>query len=139
MIKYVLPAAVAAIALGAPAVVHAQVVQPVHPVVVDANVTPAAATIVGAPQPGPYETTYTTTTTTTGPVYGAPMPPYGPVMAPSPRTTWIPAHFDWSPATNNYVFVDGQFIEAPRENAQWIPGHWAQTPTAWIWINGGWN
>ena len=130
MIKYVLPAAVAAIALGAPAAVHAQVVvQPTQPVVINGYVTNANATIVGQPQPGPYEESYT---------YARPIPYAQPVM-PSPRTTWIPGHYDWSPATNNYVFIDGQYLEAPRENAQWIPGHWAQTPTAWIWISGGWN
>ena len=57
----------------------------------------------------------------------------------SPSTTWIPGHYNWDPATSNYVWTQGQYIEAPTATAQWLPGHWEQTPTAWIWINGGWH
>jgi hypothetical protein len=138
MIKYVLPAAVAALALGtvagAPAAVHAQMPQPMQQPMPN-NATNANATITGQPQPGPND------------YYGAPM--YqgyavpvvpAPYMQPvSPRTTWIPGHYDWNPSTSNYVYMEGRYVEAPRENAQWIPGHWVQTPTSWIWINGGWN
>jgi hypothetical protein len=63
--------------------------------------------------------------------------PYGHPV--TPRTVWIPSHFDWDPARSNYVYIEGQYVEAPRENAQWIPGHWAETPAAWIWIDGTWN
>ena len=122
MIKYVLPAAVAAVALAAPAVSHAQV-QPMPPPVAAypaANVN-VNATITGQPQPGAYEATQG---------YAEPAPGY--VIQPgfSPRTTWIPGHYDWDPATSNYRYIDGQFVEAPRVNAQWFPGHWVQTPTA---------
>lgn len=131
MIKYVLPVAVAALALGtmvgAPAAVHAQLAQPMPPAMPNSNMTNANATIIGQPQPGPNDQEY-----------GQPMPgPYAPPI--SPRTTWIPGHYDWDPGTSNYVFTAGQYVEAPRENAQWIPGHWVQTPTAWIWIDGNWN
>ena len=133
MIKYVLPAAFVTLALGillgAPAAANAQLKQPMAPAEPNPNMTNINATITGQPQPGPNEY----------PAYAAPIP-YVPSMLPvSPRTTWIPGHYDWDPTTSNYVYIEGQFIEAPHENAQWIPGHWAQTPTAWIWINGGWN
>jgi hypothetical protein len=132
MIKFILPAAVAALALGAPAVAHAQLAQPMPPAMPNNNMTNANAVIVGQPQPGPNDANQTYAQPMPG-VYGQPMQPI------SPRTTWIPGPYDWDPATSNYVYTDGQYIEAPRENAQWLPGHWAQTPTAWIWINGGWN
>jgi hypothetical protein len=138
MIRYVLPAAVAALALGTvagePATVQAQTVAPAPQPMPNAPATTmtnanAAATISGQPQPGPYDENQG---------YVQPMP--GPYMLPmSPRTTWIPGHYDWNPATSNYAWTEGQFVEAPRENAQWIPGHWAQTPTSWIWIDGGWR
>lgn len=135
MIKYVLPAAIAAVALAAPLAAHAQVVQPMPPPQPPAYTTNASTTttITGQPQPG-----YTETYDTMGPAIVVPIYPQ-PMAIVSPRTTWIPGHYDWDPARSNYVYIEGQFVEAPHENAQWIPGHWAQTPTAWIWINGGWN
>ena len=97
------------------------------------------------------DTTTTINATITGqPGYAYPgTPGYGMASPPgyaeeqmqpiSPRTTWIPSHYNWDPNTSNYVWVSGQYIEAPTTTAQWIPGHWEQTPTAWIWINGGWR
>jgi hypothetical protein len=154
MIKFVLPAAVAAIALAAPFAVMAQTVQPMQQpspynatnasVSATGQVQPGATTttsvnetISGQPQPGPGEYTYPGS-----PGYGM-VPPPGypqPAMQPmSPRTTWIPGHYNWDPNTSNYTWTEGQYIEAPTTTAQWIPGHWEQTPTAWIWINGGWR
>lgn len=142
MIKPVLPAMVAAIALGT---------------LVAAPLTGQAQTMQPMPQPSPYTTnaSVTTTTTTSGPQSGeytypgspgyAVAPPMGyvepaPFARPmSPRTTWIPGHYNWDPATSNYVWTAGQYIEAPTATAQWIPGHWEETPTAWIWIEGGWH
>ena len=133
MIKYVLPAAVAALALGtmvgAPAAVHAQMAPPMQPALPN-TATNANATIIGQPQPGPndyYDQGY-----------AAPMPaPYA--LPISPRTTWIPGHYEWDPNTSNYVYAEGSYVEAPRDNAQWIPGHWVQTPTSWIWMQGRWS
>ena len=138
MIKSLVPAAVAAIALGAP-LAQAQTIlapqpQQTQPLTIPnpGNATNANATIVGQPQPGPndyYDQTYAT------PV---PMPaPYMPPM--SPRTTWIPGHYNWDPNISNYVWTDGQYIEAPRENAQWVPGHWMRTETSWVWVDGSWR
>jgi hypothetical protein len=141
MIKLALPAAVAVLALGAPAVVHAQMA-PMQPAQPNGVMTNANATITGQPQPGPTDVYQG---------YGLtppaqPMAPYAPAPGPAfytqpitPRTTWIPGHYDWNPGTSNYVFTPGQYVEAPHENAQWIPGHWVQTPTSWIWIDGTWN
>lgn len=131
MIKYGLPVAVAALILNAPAV-HAQLAPPMAPPLQpNYDVTNASATIMGQPQLGPGDY---------APLgYAQPVPV--PFMPPgfTPRTVWIPGHYDWDPARSNYVYIQGQYVEAPRENAQWIPGHWVQTPTAWIWIDGIWN
>lgn len=156
MIKFVLPAAVAAIALAAPLGVQAQVVQPMPQP--SPYVAPSAAVITpGQAAPEVTEPLTTNVNATIGepaseytypgsPGYGYAAPalapsPYGaPAMQPmSPRTTWIPGHYNWDPATSNYVWTRGQYLEAPTTSAQWIPGHWEQTPTAWIWINGGWR
>jgi len=132
MIKYGLPAAVAAMILAAPAV-NAQTINPTAPPAPPSYaVTNANVTITGQPQPAPEDYV--------APVYAQPM-----VMVPAyshpvtPRTVWIPSHYDWDPARSNYVYIEGQYVEAPRENAQWIPGHWVETPSSWIWIDGTWN
>jgi hypothetical protein len=137
MIRYALTAAVAALALSAPFAVHAQAYPQPMPQAAPNMTINANATIVGQPQPGPndYDQGYANPGM---PAYGAPMP--GPYAQPiSPRTTWIPGHYEWDPNANNYAWTDGRYVEAPRENAQWVPGHWRQTPTSWIWINGNWN
>jgi hypothetical protein len=126
MIKYGLPAAVAALVLGGSAA-NAQFVPPAPPA--PPNYTNVSTTITGQPQP--------TQEDYVAPGYVQPIIiPYGHPI--TPRTVWIPGHYDWDPARSNYVFIDGQYVEAPRENAQWIPGHWIQTPTSWIWIDGNW-
>ena len=130
MIKYGLPLAVSALILAAPAA-NAQLAQPAPPPMPAYGATNANATITGQPQPAPEDYA--------APGYAQPM-----VMTPyvhpiTPRTVWIPGHYDWDPARSNYVYIDGQFVEAPRLDAQWIPGHWVQTPTSWIWIDGTWN
>ena len=74
------------------------------------------------------------------PGYGQPMPGGFAQPGITPRTVWIPGNYNWDPARQNYVWTDGQYVEAPHENAQWIPGYWrADLGSAWIWINGGWN
>ena len=145
MIKYVLPAAVAAIALAAPGVGHAQMVQPMPPVQPNADMADVNATIVGQPQPGPNEPAYVPMAQPPmaqpemmQPMYGQPMPGYY-TQPVTPRTTWIPGHYDWDPSASNYVYTEGQYVEAPTMTAQWVPGHWVQTPTSWIWIEGGWK
>jgi hypothetical protein len=153
MTKFVLPAAIAAIALAAPFAVQAQTMQPM------AQPSPYHATNASVITPEPAQPTMSETTTnisatvsepaageyaypgSPGYGYDAPAPAFAePAMQPvTPRTTWIPGHYNWNPATSNYVWTQGQYIEAPTTTAQWIPGHWEQTPTAWIWINGGWR
>jgi hypothetical protein len=155
MIRYTLPAAVAALALGAPAAVEAQTVgQPVpltqqpNPMM---NNVAATGTIIGQPQPDPADN------------YGYAQPPgqmpgpYGmqpemaqpgmmpqpvamPAMVPvAPGSVWIPAHYNWDPASQNYVWLEGEFAQPPHPGAQWMPGRWQQSPTAWTWVDGHWN
>lgn len=146
MIKSVLPATVAAIALGtlvaAPLAVQAQMVQPIQrpaPYAANASITttePATEATTVEVRPGEYTYPGSPGYAVAPMVYPEPVPYAQPI---SPRTTWIPGHYNWDPATSNYVWTVGQYIEAPTATAQWIPGHWEQTPTAWICINGGWH
>ena len=131
MMKSILSAATASIALGTivgATAAQAQMMQPAAAPTGYYSTTSTNAVITGEPQPDADDMTQ-------GYVQPAPMPQPGV----SPRTTWIPGHYDWDPSISNYRYIEGQFVEAPRENAQWMPGHWTQTPTSWIWIEGGWN
>jgi hypothetical protein len=120
------------------------------------GLTNANAAMIGQPQPGSFETQ----DETQGQVYAQPaigqaaigqpvfvpstQAPYAPVPGAavrpfSPRTTWIPGNYNWDSHTSNYVWTEGQYIEAPTQTAQWVPGHWSQTPSSWVWVNGGWR
>jgi len=98
----------------------------------------AGMTIVGQPQPGPSDSF----TKGTYQDYGMPMmmPPAMATMVPvPPGSVWIPAHYNWDPHAQNYVWLEGEFAQPPRPGAQWVAGHWQQTPTAWVWVDGNWN
>ena len=142
MIKYAFPAAVA-LAFGAPVAAQAQMTQPAPLVEPNPNMTNASTTVYGAAQPGSQSYTETETRSTYSgaePEFGGPQPMPGFYMQPvTPRTTWIPGHYNWDPNTSNYVWTTGQYVEAPTATAQWVPGHWVQTPTSWIWIEGNWH
>jgi hypothetical protein len=138
MIKYALPAAVAAIALAAPLAAQAQtVLVPVNAPPYNAKATPISApagagvTVVGQPDmSGRVDS-------------GAPIglqPMAQPTaLVPLPGAVWIDGHYDWNPATQNYVWLEGQYTLPPRPGAQWVPGHWQQGPNAWAWVDGDWN
>jgi hypothetical protein len=141
MIKYILPAAIAAIALGTVAgasLAHAQMAQPMQQPMPNGNMSNANVVITGQPQPGPDDYA---TQGYAQPMIGQPTQPMpGQFAQPiSPRTTWIPGHYNWDPNTSNYVWAEGQYAEAPTATAQWVPGHWVETPSSWIWIEGGWH
>src|SRR5579872_2634410 len=138
MIKFALPAAMAALVLGAPVLAEAQMAQPM-PLTNPSNPmmsnTAATATVmpqqqfgqgdgfnqgIGQPALAPADVM---------PMAAAPMPP---------GTAWIPGHYRWDAGSQNYVWVDGQLAAAPHPNAQWVAGHWQETPTSWIWIDGRW-
>jgi len=136
MIRYVVPAALAAIALCAPVASQAQSVSVNGPINIQnypdsPNVTAAATTYndEGRFGAGYYQG-----------AYAQPMGPMAePTAPPPPNTAWIQGHYNWDPARQSYVWIEGQFVQQPHLNAQWVAGHWQQTPTAWIWVDGGWH
>jgi hypothetical protein len=147
MIRFVLPAAV--IAMSLPVAAGAQTGQPVpifpppNPMTTSASASTAtSAAIVGQPQPGP------------GDYQGYSEPAAQPVvmqpnwqpgvqpmaLAPVPAgSVWIAGHYNWDPSSNNYVWLEGQYLQPPHPGAQWVPGHWQQTPNAWVWVDGNWQ
>ena len=139
MIRYVLQTAVAALALAAPGGGYAQstAAQPMaQPLPV--MTTNASATISGQPQPGPNDDDLAPSGQPINPAAAQPMPPGYMQPGFTPRTVWIPGSYNWDPVRQSYVWTDGRFVEAPRDDARWVPGHWSETPTAWIWIDGRW-
>jgi hypothetical protein len=147
MIRYALPAAVAALVSATPALVQAQtaVGQPMQLNTTSTTMTTNASapgTIVGQPQPGPadYMAGYPAPGPYVQPMDMAPQAGMQPgIMPVPPGAVWIPGHYNWDPSAGNYVWLEGQFALAPRPGAQWLPGHWQQTPTSWIWVDGRWS
>jgi hypothetical protein len=140
MIRYAFPAAVAALAFSATAALAqtaigqpVQLNQPANPMTTNASTD---GTITGQPQPGPNDN------------YGQPpqmgmplqpgMMPMGMMPAP-PGSVWIAGHYNWDPHGQNYVWIEGQFIQPPHPGAQWVAGHWQQTPNAWVWVDEHWS
>jgi len=137
-IKYGLPAALAALALIAPAAVEAQpyAAPPVpsgmmaNPMATGASAT---GTIAGQPQPGAGEFADYNGTDQFG---VAPMAPEMAQPTPvPPGAVWITGH----PNSQNYVWLAGEYAQPPHPGAQWVGGHWEQTPRAWVWVDGRWS
>jgi hypothetical protein len=141
MIKYALPAAVAALTLSAPAIALAQATQPMpltaptNPAMSD---TSTMTTVPAQPQAGAYSSNrYEGDGQFVQPMMQ--QPDMAPVVALPPGAVWVPGQYNWDPAAGNYVWAPGQFVLPPHPNAQWLAGHWQQTPTSWIWLDGRWN
>jgi hypothetical protein len=136
MIKHSLYATIAAIALCAPLAAQAQTTLVQHaPATV--QVDPATGNLVrttvlmpGQPADGD--------DFGPGPAMVGPPIAVAPTMAP-PRAVWIPGHYNWDQAQQNYVWAGGEFTQPPHPNAQWRPGHWSQQPSGWVWSDGHWN
>ena len=116
MINYTLPAAIAALALCVPLAGHAQDAPRLLPIVYPGY--PALG--YDADEAAPYGL----------PVALVPVPP---------GSVWIPGHYNWDPARQTYVWLQGEYAQPPRPSARWVDGHWAETPTAWIWMDGHWD
>ena len=121
MTKFVVPAALAALALCTPVAVQAQTfAYPQAPTVT----TRDALDEFGGPSG----------------YFGGPAPLVArPMTVAPPDVMWIQGHYNWNPAIQSYAWIEGQYVQAPHQNAQWVAGHWTQTPTAWIWVGGRWN
>ena len=138
MIKVALPVIVSALALGVPAAADAQTYQPApmtnptNPVMSNISATTAATTLTQPGADGAYGAT-------AQPALEQPdMMPMVAVPVP-PGAVWIPGHYRWEAAAQNYVWIEGQFVLPPHPNAQWVAGHWQETPSSWIWIDERWN
>src|SRR5690348_8269275 len=59
----------------------------------------------------------------------APTPPPAPRVEtlpppPGPRMVWVPGHCCWE--RDQYVWLDGRYMEPPREHAAWTAGRWVE-------------
>ena len=79
------------------------------------------------------------TTTIIAPI--KPPPPRVETVAPPPypAAVWEPGHWRWMPGRQDYDWVTGTYLQAPREHAAWVPGHWRQDPRGWVWVEGRWD
>jgi hypothetical protein len=144
MIRFALPAALAAIALASP-VALAQTGQPVpiypqpNPMTTNAS---SGTAIVGQPQPGPGDyqgyNQYPVAPMGMQPNMQPGLQPMAAVPLP-PGSIWVAGHYNWDPSSSNYVWLEGQYLQPPHPGAQWVAGHWEQTPNAWVWVDGSWQ
>jgi hypothetical protein len=142
MARYLVPAAIAALALCAPVASQAQTMGSTGPIPLQnypqaGDVTAAVTTYSddGFPGSGYYRGESLGPALAPAPArIAAPM-----ASAPPPGMAWVPGHYNWDPARQTYAWIEGQSVQAPHLNAQWVAGHWMQTPSAWIWVNGSWN
>src|SRR5581483_1520869 len=124
MTRYAVLAAVPALALGAPAFAdELPIADPPAPV------APAPAVQV---QPPPV-------TMHTDPATGQTVATMVLPTVPSPGFVWIPGHYNWDPDRHTYVWLVGQYVQRPRENAHWVDGRWQLQPDGWVWVDGHWE
>jgi hypothetical protein len=124
---------IAAVALGAAALLagcahHDKVV-----VVQPATQTPAPQTVVVHDNPAPAQTN-------TIVVHDAPPPPRDesvPTEPPSPDQVWAPGH--WEYQDNNYTWVQGTWISRPQPNEQYVAPHWESRADGWVYVAGYWR
>jgi hypothetical protein len=57
--------------------------------------------------------------------------------APSQGLVWRAGHYIYE--NGNYVWVDGQWVQPPYEQATWVDGHWIDKNGRQIWIEGHWE
>jgi hypothetical protein len=74
----------------------------------------------------------------------APTPPPPPRIVaapppPGPGVAWMPGHWMWNPATQDYAWAHGRYAEPPRVGVAWRPGHWIERAGGWMWIEGHWD
>ena len=50
---------------------------------------------------------------------------------------WHPGYQRWD--GNAYVWVPGQYEEAPHPHAHWVDGHWAHRGGGYVWVEGHWR
>jgi hypothetical protein len=148
MTRYVVPAAIALLAFCAPIASQAQTMGSTGPIPLqnypglgDITAAPTTYSDEGFPGSGYYRG---------GEDLGYRAQDFGPALVPAPMpapmasappagVTWVQGHYNWDPTRQNYVWIEGQYVQSPHLNAQWVPGHWMQTPTAWIWLDGRWD
>jgi hypothetical protein len=57
-----------------------------------------------------------------------------------------PEHRDWAWHAGyqrwdgqRYVWVPGQYEEAPHPHAHWVDGHWSHRGGGYVWVEGHWR
>ncbi len=142
MTRYAVLAAVPALALGAPAFADelpiADPPEPVAPAPA-VQVQPPPVTMHTDPATGQ---TVATMVLPTAPAPTQPPPPQPAALVPtvpSPGFVWIPGHYNWDPDRYTYVWLVGQYVQRPRENAHWVDGRWQLQPYGWVWVDGHWE
>src|SRR5579884_3990485 len=78
----------------------------------------------------------------TAPAPTQPPPPQPAALVPtvpSPGFVWIPGHYNWDPDRHTYVWLVGQYVQRPRENAHWVDGRWQLQPDGLVWVDGHWE
>lgn len=57
--------------------------------------------------------------------------------SPGPAYIWVKGRYEWR--AQDWVWVPGRWMIAPRPHAVWIAGHWESRPHGFVWIGGHWR
>ena len=78
----------------------------------------------------------------------APPPSIPEVVPPKPKGpddghfVWNPGHYHWDssqPASGNFTWLPGGFVERPYAGSVWTNGGWAFSNGQWGWTPGYWQ
>jgi len=60
-------------------------------------------------------------------------------QGPAGYFVWDPGHWHWT--GQDFVWIDGHYVERPYRGSTWVPGSWAQDQekTVWIYTPGHWR
>ncbi|HTA94545.1 MAG TPA: hypothetical protein VK769_00320 [Verrucomicrobiae bacterium] len=57
--------------------------------------------------------------------------------SPGPAYIWVKGRYELR--ADNWMWVCGRWMIAPRPHAVWIAGHWEHHPHGFVWIGGHWR
>jgi hypothetical protein len=68
-----------------------------------------------------------------------PLPLYAQPPVPGDGYLWTPGYWAWDPASGEYYWVPGTWVQPPGVGLLWTPGYWGFVGGAYSWHRGYWG